>query len=629
MDTRLAITLGILGVLCVGIAWFERSRPSSRIVALVASLTALAVASRLVLAPIPNVVGTTDVALLTGYALGGPPGFMVGALSAPISNIWLGQGPWTPWQMAGWGLAGLIGAGLAVVAGRRLGRLGLALACGLMGFIYGALLDLSVMVTYGGEQSLDRYLALSARGVPFNVAHAAGNFAIAFAAGPALVRMISRFRDRLEFTWHPAGALPVLLAALVVSLGFSGTPSARADAGGARDWLLGTQNADGGFAATPGQKSSASMTTWAALGMEAAGVNPLDVEQGGRSPIDFLRSASITSATDLERTILVLEGAGINSRSFEGRDLVAQLRSKRSGDGSWDGQVNITAFGILALRAAGEGDVGKSAEWLRDAQAGTGGWGFAPGRAAEADSTGAAMQALAAAGGSSGALEDGARYLASSQKGDGGWTLAGGVTNSQSTAWAVQGLAAAGGSGGAVTDGIGYLSRRQAGDGHYSYSTSSDQTPVWVTAQALTGVTRKPFPLGVVPQAPASGGSGGSGDEANEGFDGGSGPGASEAGPGGGGGDRDGKGPRRNDEGSDQGEGRGSGGSGSGGSGGSDGAFVSPADKNVPQVEAEQAAGEEAGGLTDAAKLGIGLGVLALIAGGGAVYYRRALSQIR
>ncbi len=88
--------------------------------------------------------------------------------------------------------------------------------------LYGALLDLSVMVTYGGEQSLDRYLALSARGIPFNLAHAAGNFAIAFAAGPALVRMISRFRERLEFTWHPAGALPVALAALVVALGSVG-----------------------------------------------------------------------------------------------------------------------------------------------------------------------------------------------------------------------------------------------------------------------------------------------------------------------------------------------------------------------------------------------------------------------
>ena len=200
--------------MCVGFVWYERSKPSSRVVALVAALTALAVASRLVLAPVPNVVGTTDVAMLTGYALGGAPGFTVGALAAPISNIWLGQGPWTVWQMAGWGMAGLAGGGLAVVAGRRLGRLGLALACAAMGLVYGALLDLSVMVTYGGEQSLDRYLALSARGIPFNIAHAAGNFAIAFAAGPALVRMISRFRERLEFTWHPAGALPALLVGL-------------------------------------------------------------------------------------------------------------------------------------------------------------------------------------------------------------------------------------------------------------------------------------------------------------------------------------------------------------------------------------------------------------------------------
>ena len=45
------------------------------------------------------------------------------------------------------------------------------------------------MVTYGGEQSLERYLALSARGVPFNIAHAVGNSAFALAAGPAFVRM--------------------------------------------------------------------------------------------------------------------------------------------------------------------------------------------------------------------------------------------------------------------------------------------------------------------------------------------------------------------------------------------------------------------------------------------------------
>ncbi len=402
MDFRLATMLGLLAVLAVGVMWFERSRPSSRVVALVASLTALAVASRLVLAPIPNVVGTTDVALLTGYALGGPPGFMVGALAAPISNIWLGQGPWTVWQMAGWGLAGLAGAGLAVAAGRNLGRLGFALACGAMGLLYGALLDLSVMVTYGGEQSLDRYLALSARGVPFNIAHAAGNFAIAFAAGPALVRMISRFRERLEFTWHPAGALPVALAALVVAMGSVGTPEAQADAGSGRAWLERMQNADGGFAASPGQPSSAAMTDVGGARPGGGGRNPLDVERGATR-------RSTTSATRGSPLRPTWSGRSSRSRapaSIRARSRAATwspLRSKRSSDGSWEGQVNITAFGILALRAAGQGDTASRQIGFGTPRTRTAG-GDSRQAGARRRLTGAALQALAVAGGSSSAL---------------------------------------------------------------------------------------------------------------------------------------------------------------------------------------------------------------------------------
>ena len=82
-------------------------------VALVAALAALAVAGRLAFAPIPNVVATTDIVLITGYAVGAAPGFAVGALAAVVSNLWLGQGPWTPWEMAGWGLVGVGGAALA------------------------------------------------------------------------------------------------------------------------------------------------------------------------------------------------------------------------------------------------------------------------------------------------------------------------------------------------------------------------------------------------------------------------------------------------------------------------------------------------------------------------------------
>jgi energy-coupling factor transport system substrate-specific component len=517
MSWQVAVFALLALVVLAGFGWYERARPSARLVALVAALAALAVAGRLVLAPIPNVVATTDIALLTGYALGGPPGFAVGALAAPISNIWLGQGPWTAWQMAGWGLVGLGGAWLGAVSGRRLGRWGLALSCALAGLAYGALLDLSVMVTYGGEQSLDRYLALAARGVPFNLAHAAGNFAIALLAGPALVRMIARYRTRLEFAWHPAGAMPLALLALLVGAWALAPAESGAEAAGAKlsqreasvRWLARTQNSDGGFGATNEYPSSPAMTGWVMLGLEGGGRNPLDVRSHGKSPVAYLRSHldRLGSPGDLERTILALEGAGIDSRAFAGTDLVAELRSQRREDGSVRGQVNLTAFYVLALRSAGveSGELKRPLRWLRDRQAENGGWGFQPGAPSDADSTGAVLQALAAAGaGEGGARVDGSRWLRRAQRGDGGYALAtNGIVNAQSTAWAVQGLIAAGEGRSAVRRAIAKLEDLRAGDGHYRYSSSSDQTPVWVTAQALLAVERRAFPLAPVGRQPA------------------------------------------------------------------------------------------------------------------------------
>ena len=189
----------VLGaVLLGGFAWYERSRPPSQVVALVAALAALAVAGRLAFAAIPNVVATTDIVIFSGYAVGPAPGFAVGALAGLVSNFWLGQGPWTPWQMAGWGLCGVLGALLAW-RGARLGRVGLAIACGFAGVAFGALMNFSLMASYGGELTLDRFAALEVRAIPFDAAHAIGNITLALIAGPAMVRMLVRFKERFEW----------------------------------------------------------------------------------------------------------------------------------------------------------------------------------------------------------------------------------------------------------------------------------------------------------------------------------------------------------------------------------------------------------------------------------------------
>jgi len=68
----------------------------------------------------------------------------------------------------------------------------------------------------------------------------------------------------------------------------------------------------------------------------------------------------------------------------------------------------------------------------------------------------------------------------------------------------VQGLLAVGAGGKALTRALAYLSALIAPDGHVRYSRGVDQTPVWVTAEAVMALTRKPLPLAPValPVAP-------------------------------------------------------------------------------------------------------------------------------
>jgi len=526
LSWQLVSFLILAAVLLAGFGWYERSRPPAQVVALVAALAALAIAGRVAFAAFPNVKPTTDIVIFAGYALGPAAGFAVGAFSALISNFWFGQGPWTPWQMAAWGLCGILGAALALGT-RNVGRLTLAAVCGLAAVGYGAILNFSLMATYGGNLSWAAFWILEGRAIPFEVAHAAGNVVLALVAGPAMIRMLIRFRERFEWrrgevgAGAPAGgATPgariattgriaaVLLAVLLLGA-FASTRAGAAPKQGpqaAAAWLEGAQNEDGGWGERPGADSGQAMTGWAMLGLEAAGVNPRDVTAAGSSPVDFLQGAiaEVQSPGDLARTILALEGAGIEPRDFGGRNLVAALLAKRRKDGSYEGWPNSTAYAVLALRSAGIANVADSVEWLRGAQNEDGGWGDVAGAPSNADGTGAVLQVLTP---TSEPAKRAVGYLRQAQQKGGGWRLGGnGALNTQSTAWAVEGLLAAGANPAEFKRGgksaLDYLAGNQAGDGHYRYSAQSDQTPVWVTGQVVVATAEKHLPLAAPPRAP-------------------------------------------------------------------------------------------------------------------------------
>ena len=195
----LAVLVAAFAVVAAGFAWLEGGTVSARDLTLVATLGGLAAAGRVLFAPVPSVQPVTVIVAAAGVALGPKRGFAVGALAALASNFFLGQGPHTPWQMLAWGGCGLAGGLLAPFLRNRFAFAAFAVA---LGFAFGMVMD--VWLWYGFYPHTEAaLLARLGAGVPFNVAHAAGNVVLALVAGPELRRVLERFerRGRTEVVW--------------------------------------------------------------------------------------------------------------------------------------------------------------------------------------------------------------------------------------------------------------------------------------------------------------------------------------------------------------------------------------------------------------------------------------------
>ena len=195
----LSLVLLALALVAASFAWLEAGPGSAAELALVAALAGIAAAGRVLFVAVPGVQPVTVIAVAAGASLGARAGMAVGATAALVSNFFLGQGPWTPWQMLGWAGCGLAGA-LARRAIRR--RIAFAVFCGLLGLAFSTLMDLWLWFSLY-PHTWAALVAVLARGVPFDVAHALGNVVIGLACGPELRRLLERYGRRLrpEVIW--------------------------------------------------------------------------------------------------------------------------------------------------------------------------------------------------------------------------------------------------------------------------------------------------------------------------------------------------------------------------------------------------------------------------------------------
>jgi energy-coupling factor transport system substrate-specific component len=198
-EARISIWLAAGSLLAAAVLWFESGAASAKEIALVATLAGAAAAGRVLFAAIPGVQPVTLITIAAGAALGLRAGVGVGMLAAFVSNFFLVQGAWTPYQMLAWGACGAIGALLAPLLRRRIT---LAVVAFVLGFAFSTFMDVWEWFAFWPHDVRSLVLVVG-RGIPFSLAHAIGNFVLAMAAGPELRRLLERYGRRMhaEVVW--------------------------------------------------------------------------------------------------------------------------------------------------------------------------------------------------------------------------------------------------------------------------------------------------------------------------------------------------------------------------------------------------------------------------------------------
>lgn len=154
---------------------FESKEANTRYMVIIAVLVAMSVVGRFLFAAIPAFKPVTAIVVISAMFFGAEAGFLVGALSAIISNIYFGQGPWTPFQMFSWGMIGFI-AGLPKV--RQLlktNRFMLVLYGIFAGIIYSLMMDIWTVLSLDNMFNLKRYLTAISIATPFMITYAISN----------------------------------------------------------------------------------------------------------------------------------------------------------------------------------------------------------------------------------------------------------------------------------------------------------------------------------------------------------------------------------------------------------------------------------------------------------------------
>ena len=200
-NAALFITILVFLVIIAGYLYFEKSSLGTKEIAIIATLSAFAAICRLPFAAIPNVQPTTFIVALSGYVFGPYAGFLVGSTTAFVSNIFLGQGPWTPWQMFAWGLVGALSG---FIGRRRPGGISViafSMVCFLYGFMFDWIMNLWHVLGFIKPLTVKAVMLAYLTGLTVDIMHACGNFVFSMIFFEKFHKVLLRSKRRLQVTY--------------------------------------------------------------------------------------------------------------------------------------------------------------------------------------------------------------------------------------------------------------------------------------------------------------------------------------------------------------------------------------------------------------------------------------------
>ena len=164
---------GVVLALLLFYASFDKKIVGTRRMVIIAVMTALSVIGRSIFSVIPTFKPITSIVIITAIWIGPESGFLVGSLTAVISNFQFGQGPWTPFQMFAWGMIGLIAGYIGKPL--RTSRIALAVYGAFAGVAYSMIMDVWTVLWYGEGFQWNLYLAALGTALPYTIGYAVSN----------------------------------------------------------------------------------------------------------------------------------------------------------------------------------------------------------------------------------------------------------------------------------------------------------------------------------------------------------------------------------------------------------------------------------------------------------------------